>query len=155
GDWNEMVQRRLPEPLGEPYEETLLTVETKRVLVNRLTPPLVAAAQAARSNSCVTDAARRLLPVLFDVHRRGSDHWAKEGYGDHTDRHRLPVVRALVDTAVTGDAGPLTDYVRLFTSNARALDQPLHDLAVLFTYHATLLSALPRICLQAMRTDLD
>src|SRR5207244_8615840 len=44
---------------------------------------------------------------------------------------------------------------RLFTSNARALDQLLHDLAVLFTYDETLRSALPGIWRQVMTTALD
>jgi hypothetical protein len=123
--------------------------------VNRLTHPLVSAADAARSESCVEERADRLLEVLFDAHRRGSDHWAREGYDDLSNRHRPRVVRVLVEAAQAGDPRPLHDYVRAFSSNARALGQLLRDLATLFTYDETLRAALPSVWREVMATALD
>ncbi len=123
--------------------------------MNRLTHPLVAAADAARSASCVADPARRLLKVLYDTHRRGSDHWARKGYGEFNDRLRPRVGRVLVETTVAGDVGPLIEYVRTFASNARALDQLMRDLAELFTYDDSLRSALPAVWRELMTAVLD
>ena len=53
GVWDQAAQRRLIEPLAEPYDQALPGVQTDRLLVNRLTSPLIAAADAARSGSCV------------------------------------------------------------------------------------------------------
>lgn len=153
GDWEAGLRR--PDPLDGPYDQTLPTVETERLLVNRLVAPLVAVAAAARSGSCITSAARRLLDVLFDVHRRGADHWAREGYGGYDDRQRAHVARLLVEAAVAGDAEELTEYVRVFTANARALDEFLRDLALLFTYDDGLRSALPSVWRQVMTAALD
>jgi hypothetical protein len=155
GDWNPGAQRRLPDPLDGPYEQTLPGVETERLLVNRLTHPLVAAADAGRSASCVADSARRLLDVLYDAHRRGSDHWARKGYGEFNDRLRPRVAQVLVEAAVAGDPGPLTEYVRAFVSNARALDRLLRDLAELFTYEDALRPSLPAVWREVMTAALD
>jgi hypothetical protein len=157
GDWNQQAQRRLPDPLDGPYDQTLPVVDTERLLLNRLVPPLVAAADAARSQACVAGAARRLLDVLFDAHRRASDHWATKGYGGYglfRDRQR-PVVRVLVELAIGGEIGPLTDYVRAFASNARALDQLLRDVAVLFTYDVAVRGALTVVWRTVMTAALD
>ncbi len=145
GDWDPTGQERSIEMLDGPYELSLLTVETERLLVNRLTAPLVATSAAAHSDSCVADAAKRLLDVLFDAHRRGSDNWAKKGYDAPSDIQRRKTVRVLVEAAAAGDARALTEHVRVFTSNARALDQLLRDVAVLFTYDDTLRPALPAV----------
>jgi hypothetical protein len=158
GGWNETAQRRLPDPLDGPYEKTLPPIKTERLLLNRLIAPLVASADAARSEACIADAARRLLDVLFDVHRRVSDYWATEGYGEYgvfRDRLRPSVVRVLVEFAVAGDFGQLTEHVRAFTSNARALDQLLDDLAVLFTYDSNLRSGSLVIWRTVMTAALD
>jgi hypothetical protein len=154
GDWDQTGQRH-PDPLEGPYDKTLPTVETERLLVNRLVAPLIAAAAAARSESCVAGAAQRLLDVLFDTHRRGADHWAREDYGGYNDRQRTSVVRLLVEEAVAGDAEQLIEYVRTFTANAQALDELLHDLAVLFTYDEDLRSALPSVWRQVLTAALD
>jgi hypothetical protein len=108
----------------------------------------------ARGESCVADAARRLLPILFDAHRRGLDHWAKEGYDRH-NRQRACVAEILIRLAVSGASEELTEYVRLFSSNAAALDEFLRDLAVRFTYDDDLRSALEDVWRQVMTTALD
>lgn len=158
GDWNQEAQRRLPDPLKGPYDQTLPTVDTDRLLLNHLVSPLVAAADAARSQACVAPAARRLLDVLFDANRRASDHWATKGYGGYglfRDRQRPSVVRVLVEFAIEGDVGPLTDHVGAFASNARALDQLLRDVAVLFTYDDDLRGALSVVWRTMMTAALD
>jgi hypothetical protein len=123
--------------------------------VNRLTAPLVAAAAAARSGSCIATAATRLRDVLFDAHRRGTDHWATKGYNRHHNRHRDSVARVLLETAIGGDATPLASYVRAFTANAQALDELLHDLRQLFTYDDTLRTSLLPVWRLVMATALD
>jgi hypothetical protein len=155
GGWDQATQQRLTDPLDPPYEAVLPTVATELLLVNRLTAPLVAAAAAARSGSCITTAAARLRDVLFDVHRRGTDHWATKGYNRHHNRHRDRVVRVLIETAIDGNATPLASYVRAFTANAPALDELLDDLRQLFTYDDTLRRSLLAVWRLIMTTALD
>lgn len=155
GDWDAAGQRRMPEPLDGPYEQTLRKVHTKRLLINRLAHPIVAAAEAARSSSCVSTSATRLLDVLFDAHRRGSAHWAKGGYGSFNERQQARVARVLIETAVAGNSGPLAEYVRLFSSTAPALVELLRDLAVQFTYDESLRHSLPGVWRVVMASALD
>lgn len=144
--------RLLPEPIDGPYDRTLPTVETERLLVHRLTPPIVAAADALRSVTCVRGSIGKLLPSLYEAHRRGSGHWATAGY---QDAQRPRVVRVLVEAAVEGHPQQLTAYVRSFISNGAALDHLLRDLAFLFTYDETLRLELPAVWRQVMTTALD
>ncbi|MFC4859199.1 hypothetical protein [Actinophytocola glycyrrhizae] len=155
GGWDQATQQRLTNPLEPPYEATLPTVPTDVLLVNRLTAPLVAAAAAARNGNCVADEATRLRDVLFDVHRRGTDHWATKGYDRLHNRHRDRVVRVLVETVIGGDPTPLASYVGAFTTNAPALDALLHDLRELFTYDDTLRTSLLPVWRLVMTTALD
>ncbi len=155
GDWDQAAQRRAIAPLSGPYEDSLATVETEQLLVNRLSGPLVAAADAARSVSCVADAARRLLVVLFDAQRRGWDHWAREGYGGHNDTWHAPVIRVLLTSAVAGDGEALNNYVRAFASNPRALEELLRGLTAHFTYDETLRRSLADVWRQVLGTALD
>jgi hypothetical protein len=156
GPWKQ--GRRLPKPLNGPYEKKLRKVDTKDLRLNRLVAPLVEAADAVRSESCVATAARSLLDALLEAHRRSADHWASEGYGEYgpIGGHRPMVARALIELAASGDAAPLRGHVRAFTSNARALDQLLRDLAVVFTYDATLRrESLLVTWREVMQTSLD
>ena len=88
GSWDQAAQRRLIEPLAEPFDQALPRVQTERLLVNRLTSPLIAAADAARSGSCVAQQASRILDVLLTAHRRGAVHWAEKNYGPPRRRTR-------------------------------------------------------------------
>jgi hypothetical protein len=155
GGWDRATQQRFTDPLDPPYEATLPAVPTELLLVNRLTAPLVTAAAAARSGSCIATAAVRLRDVLFDVHRRGTGHWATKGYNRHHNRHRDRVVRVLIETTIDGDATPLASYVRAFTTNAQALDELLDDLRQLFTYDGTLRTSLLPVWRLVMTTALD
>lgn len=153
--WGPGGQRCVSAPLDGPFEVTLPAVSTESLLVNRLTHPLVSAAKAARAGNCIAEEARRLLEVLFEAHRRGSEHWAEEGYAEHFNRYRSRVARVLAETAAAGDGGPLSDYVRAFASNPEALRQLLHDLAVLFTYDEAMRPDLPGVWRLVMQTALD
>lgn len=155
GDWDATEGRRMPDPLPRPFNQALANVETDRLLETRLRPPLVAAAYAALSDSCVVDSARELFRVLLDTHRRAWDHWAEEGYGGPHERQRPEVARVLLETAAAGRPEPLTDYVRAFTSNPQALDELLHDLAILFTYDGGLRTQLAPIWRTVMAAALD
>jgi hypothetical protein len=120
GGWDPAGQRRMPDPISPPYTAAVAATATDDLLVNRLVPPLAAAA-SARTAACIATEADGLLAVLLDAHRRGADHWAREGYHGHEDQQRQVMARVLVSLAIDGDPGPLTEHVRLFASNANAL----------------------------------
>ncbi len=157
GAWDQAAQRRLIEPLAEPYDQALPRVQTDRLLVNRLTSPLIAAADAARSGSCVVPEAGRILDVLLTAHRRGAVHWAGKNYGPPTgDQHGPAVARVLAETAAAGNTQPVTGHVRAFTRQSpRALAELLHNLAITFTYDDALRQALPAAWRPVMEAALD
>lgn len=144
GNWSHEAQRRLITPIEEPYDETLAAIPTERLLLNRLTGPLITAIAAATSRSCVAQAARTMLGALLPAHRRASLHWAEEGYSHPGNQHGPAVARALAELAASGGTEPLTEHVRAFTSNMDALATLLHDLAIEFTYNEALRPSLVR-----------
>ncbi|GCD99267.1 serine protease [Embleya hyalina] len=156
GPWDEELQCRTVARLSGPPAEALRTVETDRLMVNRLTGPLMSAADAARSRCCIASRAERLLGTLWDAHRRGVAHWATKNYNTPTlqESHRR-VARVLLQEADRGNGTPLADHVRAFAGNAPALAQLLRDLSVLCTYDTDLRRTLPRIWPSVMRTALD
>jgi hypothetical protein len=155
GPWNQQRQRRDIQPLDGPPTETLPKVATDGLLVNRLTGPLVASADAARSGCCVAERAQHLLDALLEAHRRGAAHWAVKGYGTHNHQDFRRVARVLLDSAIRGDGEPLAGHVRAFVGNPRALRQLLDDLLLLFTYDADLRQALPTVWPAVMQVALD
>ena len=157
GAWDQIAQRRLIEPLAEPYDQALAGVKTERLLVNRLTSPLIAAADAARGESCIAQEARRILDVILPVHRRGAIHWAEENYGPPSgDEHGPAITRALAKMAAAGNPQPLTGHVRAYTrQSAHALAELLHNLAITFTYDDTLRHSLPAVWQPVMEAALD
>ena len=106
GAWNQTAQRQLIEPLAEPFDQALPHVPTERLLVNRLTSPLIAAADAARSGTCVAQQASCILDVLLTAHRRGAVHWAEKNYGPPGDEHGAAIARVLAEMAATGSTQP-------------------------------------------------
>ncbi|MEU0840124.1 hypothetical protein ABZ370_11715 [Streptomyces sp. NPDC005962] len=152
GDWDPVTGRRGRPRLDGPYERTLPQVETDRLYLTSLIPPLIAVASASRSEACVAGQASGLVDVLLDAHARATDHWAREGY---ENRHSEPGARVIVDLAVRGNAEPLKAYVQRFASNGRALHDLLQDFAVLFTYDDDLRPSLPSIWAVAMECALD
>lgn len=155
GGWDQSAQQRLPDPLDGPYPQALLAVDTKRIMVNRLTGPIIATATAADSDSCVSEAARQLLGPLLDAHRRGSDHWATQGYGRPYNRHRGHVARVLIQRFVLGHPDELTAHLRHLAVNARGLQELLRDLGLQFTYEEALRPTLPEVWPTVMATVLD
>jgi hypothetical protein len=78
----------LTTPVEEPSAEALAAIPTDRLRLNRLTGPLITAAMAARSPSCVAQAGRALLGALVPAHRHATVHWAEEGYSWPANQHR-------------------------------------------------------------------
>lgn len=157
GAWDQGAQRRLIEPLPEPYDQALPRVQTELLLVNRLTSPLIAAADAARSGSCVAQQASRILDALLTAHRRGAVHWAEKNYSQPGgDEHGPAIARILAEMAAAGSTQPLTRHVRAFTRQSpHALAELLHNLAITFTYHDALRQNLPAVWRTVMEAALD
>ncbi len=65
GGWDQAAQRRRIDPVREPYAQAIPRVETGRLLLNRLTAPLI-----ARSGSCVAEDAQVMLDVILAAHCR-------------------------------------------------------------------------------------
>jgi hypothetical protein len=137
GDWNE-EGRRQPEPLSGPYDESLPTVGTDRLYLNRLSHPLIAAWDASQSGACVATEAGSLFPILVETHRRVADLWATKGYGHFGDRDRRRVAGVLVKAAAAGDPRHLAAHLSAFAANGAALQELLGDMAWTFTYDAEL-----------------
>ncbi|MET9608380.1 hypothetical protein ABZZ17_25555 [Streptomyces sp. NPDC006512] len=154
GPWNQQGQRRLPHLLPPPYTATLPAVPTADLLVNRLSMPIACTA-AARTTACLSEQTAALLPVLLDAHRTGTDHWMTEGYDGYQDSQRELVARVLINLTAAGETEPLTAHLKTFAANARALQQLLHDFAVLFTYDCQLRVLLPSVWQLVLRTTLD
>ncbi|MFC8791910.1 hypothetical protein [Streptomyces cinereoruber] len=152
GDWDPTTGVLGRPRLDGPYEQTLPEVETERLYLTSLIPPLIAAGSASLSNSCVADQANGLAEVLLDAHARVADHWAREGY---ENRHSRQIARVIVALALRGNTEPLKAHVQRFAANGRALQDFLHDLTVLFTYDDDLRPALLDIWSVVMETALD
>lgn len=157
GAWDQPGQRRLIEPLGEPFAETLTDVETEQLLVNRLTSPLIGAAEAARSDSCVAQQAQDILGPLLAAHRRGAAHWAEKNYGSPGgDQHGPAIARVLAELAAGGDTQHLAEHVRWYSRRSQhALAELLRNLAIEFTHHAALLQSLTGTWRAVMEAALD
>jgi hypothetical protein len=156
GPYDVRAGRNPIDPLGGPYESTLLTVDIEALMVNRLAAPIVAATAAARSHSCIAPDARRLLDVLLATHSRGRIHWARKGYNETRINHeRRHVVRALVEEAIAGNNEPLATHARAFAVDARALSQLLQDTAMVFTAERELRASLLPVWRSIMAATLD
>ncbi|MFE2032840.1 hypothetical protein ACFXBB_06150 [Streptomyces scopuliridis] len=152
GGWEPDTGKRARPRLDGPHEQTLPQVETERLYLTSLIPPLIAVVSASRSGTCVAEQASRLADVVIDAHARATDHWAREGF---ENRHSKHGARVIVDLAVSGDTGPLTAHVRRFASNGRALRDLLDDIAVLFTYDDALRPSLLSVWAVALEAGLD
>ncbi|WP_370948831.1 hypothetical protein AB5J62_15100 [Amycolatopsis sp. cg5] len=142
------------DPLSPPYATDLAATEPENLEVNRLVPPLVAAA-SARHAACVGAEAMTLLDALLAAHRRGTDHAARENHSEPSDQQRGAVAHVLVTLAVDGHLEPLVEHVKFFAGNAGALQTLLTDLATLFTNDDALRPHLGALWRQAMTAVLD
>lgn len=89
GDWDPETGARARPRLDGPYEQTLPAVETERLYLTSLVPPLVAAGAASLSDSCVADQAKGLVEVLLDAHARAQTTGRRKGTRTGTARTAL------------------------------------------------------------------
>jgi hypothetical protein len=151
---NDLEQELDPQSLDPPYLQTLPSVPSDDLLINRLAMP-IGCCTAARSATCLNSEAGSLLTVLLDAHRRGFDHWMRKGYsGNNNAEHEL-VARILIDLTLEGEPAALEQHLRLFASNPQALHDLLHDFALLSTYDSTLRPSLATIWPFLLATILD
>ncbi|HYK95433.1 MAG TPA: hypothetical protein VE011_06165 [Candidatus Dormibacteraeota bacterium] len=146
---------REPDPLPGPYVETLSAIRTEDLYLNRLVHPLVAAWDASTTTACVAKAARLLLPVLVEAHRRVAAFWAIEGYGGFSDRDRRRVAAVLIRAEASGTSGYLAGHLLAFADNGAALQQLLSDMSWAFTHDAELRNLLPTVWPRVMDVVLD
>lgn len=154
GAWSNKAQRRLPAVLARPYPETLPAVRDEDLLVNRLRMPVVCLAGAS-STACLAEATGELFDPLWDAHRRGLDHWWREGYDHHDHGHHELVARVLIEAAIRGDRAVLDDHLRTFASNSHAMQLFMDSLAKVFTYDDRLRASLAAVWVPSLATILD
>jgi hypothetical protein len=154
GPWSNEEQRRPPAILEPPYPETLPAVPDEDLLVNRLRMPLVCLAGAAKA-ACLAEVTRELAGPLWDAHRRGLDHWWREGYDHLGQRHHEPVARVLIEAAIGGDRTALDDHLRTFASNSHAMQMFMDSLAMVFSYDDRLRASLATVWVPSLATVLD
>lgn len=154
GRWDQ-AGRRIVDPLDEPFDKALPGVEAERLLLNRLTGPLIAAAAAARSDSCVVRDAESILDALLAADRRGTLYRGAHGPRLPNDQHGPATARVLAEMAAAGNPRPLMEHVRAFAHSTQVLCDLLHDLAITFTYDDTLRPALPGTWRPVMKAALD
>jgi hypothetical protein len=154
GPWDVETQGRRPGTLEPPYDATLPEVPTEELLVNRLRMPLVCLAGAANA-ACLASAVERLSAPLWDAHRRGLDHWWREGYDHLGDRHHEPVARLLIEEAMRGERKVLDEHLRTLASNAHALQTFMDSFARIFSYDERLRPYLAAVWVPSLATVLD
>lgn len=155
GDWDRRRQRRGVAALTGPLLNDLPLVEADRLLVDRLTGPMMACAHAASSESCVRDHATHLLDVVLAAHRRGAIHWFAQGYGADNDEDHRRVAGILLSAAAHGDSDPLTKHLQAYAAAPHAMMQLLYDFSEVCTYRSDLRRTLPTTWPVIMRTVLD
>jgi hypothetical protein len=155
GGWDQAAQRRRIDPVREPNAQAIPRVETGRLLLNRLTAPLIAAADAAGSSSCIQEDAKITLDVILAAHRRVAIPWTEKRYRHPGDRHGPAVASVLAEVAASGNSMPLAEHVQAFTTSLQTLIELLRDLRLAFTYNDDLRPALPEVWRTVMQTALD
>lgn len=154
GPWDNRTQRRLPAVLEPPHRETLPGVLGEDLLLNRLRMPVVCLTAAAHA-ACLVEVTGDLSGPLWDAHRRGLDHWWREGYDHLEQRHHEPVARVLIEAAMRGDRTVLDDHLRTFASNSHAMQMFMDSLAKVFTYVDRLRASLAAVWVPSLATVLD
>lgn len=154
GPWEDETQRRHPISLEGPFEQTLRTVPGDELLVNRLRMPVVCN-HAALSSQCTAARAKLLTSPLWDAHLRALDHAWRGNYDHLGERHHELIARLFIQLATEGDREALNAHLRLFASNAHALDLMLHSFATAFSYDDELRPLLAEFWPPLMATVLD
>lgn len=137
GPWNQRTQRRAPDPLRPPFDETLPAVADEALLVNRLRMPLACMVDARRV-PCLRYEVDNLWGPLWDSYRRGVAHWWKEGYDHHTQTTHEPIAQRMVEIALDGDRDLLKAFIETLAKNANALHLLFEGFATVFTYDENL-----------------
>jgi hypothetical protein len=114
--------------LDSDVEAALATLAPQDMLIERLVPPLVAAAACARSTCCAREPAPALRDALLGAHRLGMVFYADKAFHGSDEDNRL-VAEVLLDV----DQDLLLRHVRAATENSDALNRLLHDLTVVAT----------------------
>lgn len=136
------AERRVRRQLQGSLTSALTGCPTGDLMLDLLTPPLVSACDAARSASCIADAARDLRDSLLEAYTRTAVHWGKEGY-DHRDEDQYAVAQALL-AADAQEFGFLAAFVAGLAGHARTLSETLRAMAVAATYSADARASLRR-----------
>jgi hypothetical protein len=154
GPWNQQTQRRDPDPLRPPFDETLPTVADDALLVNRLRMPLACMVDARRV-PCLWSEVDKLWRPLWDSYRRGLAHWWKEGYDHHAQTTHEPIARRMVEIALDGDRDLLKAFIETLATNANGLHLLFEGFATVFTYDEMSRTAMDEFWPWAMGTALD
>lgn len=133
GSWNQETQRREPDPLLPPFGETLPTVKSDALLVNRLRMPLSCMVDARRV-PCLRDGVDSLWTPLWDSYRRGVAHWWAEGYGHNEQSNHEPIAQRMIEIALDGDRELVKAFIATLAVNSNALHLLFDGFATVFTY---------------------
>lgn len=153
GPWDQETQRREPNPLPPPFNETLPTVADDALLVNRLRMPLSCMVDA-RQVPCVRDTVGAFWSPVWDAYRRGLAHWWEEGYDHHETKHE-PVAKRMIEIALDGDQELVKEFIKTLASSPKALHQLFDGFATVFTYDDDVRSMLREFWPWALETALD
>jgi len=154
GPWNQDTQKREPDPLPQPFHESLPAVAADELLVNRLRMPLACMVDARRV-ACLHGPVRDLWTPLWDAHCRGLAHWWKEDYDHHADLTHEPIARRMVKITVDGDSEPGRRHIEAFAQDANALHQLFDGFARVFTYDDGLRASMSEFWPWALDVALD
>jgi hypothetical protein len=133
GPWSSDAQRRVPDPLPAPFQESLPTVADDALMVDRLRMPFMCMVDA-RNVACLHGPVSTLWSPLWDAHRRGLAHWWTEGYDHQAHVAHEPIGRRMVAVALGGDRDVIQAHIEHFASESRALHQLFEGFATAFTY---------------------
>ena len=133
GEWSQQTQRREPDPLPPPFEETLPTVGADAMMVNRLRMPLSIMVDARRV-PCLQEDEERLWTPLWDSYRRGIAHWWEEGYDHHAQTKHEPIAQRMIEVALEDDPELVKTFIRALAANSNALHLLFDGFATVFTY---------------------
>jgi hypothetical protein len=145
--------RREFRQLGDSLTTALAECPAEDLLLDRLSPPLIEACDAARSGCCAAGAAVAVRDCLLDAYARTAILWGQEGY-DHRDEDQYAVAAALL-AAATSDPQPLLSLVGRLSAQARALHETLRAMVVVATYDVAARAAMRAIWPSVMDVILD
>ncbi|MFA4083707.1 MarR family transcriptional regulator [Mycobacteroides salmoniphilum] len=154
GPWNQETQRREPDPLPPPFNETLSTVADDALLVNRLRMPLSCMVDA-REVLCLRHEVGNLWSSLWDAYRRGVALWWEEGYDHHAQTKHEPIARRMIEIALDGDPEPAKAFIETLAVSPKALHQLFDGFATVFTYDDETRSSIREFWPWALETALD